>query len=197
MEQSLSDWCSSLIMSAPSEVTQLFATICYHVWKARNTLYLEGRDSSVFIVVNQAVGTLQSYQEFRVQLGQGVQVNATSSRQRWRVPEVGSLKINVDASRSGTLWGLGIVVRNHFRNVLVAASKVLLAGYGPEYAEACAIKWGMQFALDRGFSDVCVESDYKGVVDAVVQRRPHGSYLSARYCCIPMSICPGFLSSCR
>ncbi|XP_057443227.1 uncharacterized protein LOC130735144 [Lotus japonicus] len=171
-----SEWCRSLLMDAPPEVGEIFATICYHIWRARNLLCFEEKVSSELSVVAQAMGTLRAYQETQQQMKQHMEGQSAKSQQKWTAPLCGLMKVNVDASGSGSSWGLAVVIRNHFGNVVAAATKSLQAGFGPEFAEACALKFGIEFALNHGFLAVAVESDCKLVVDAVVRNGTHGSY---------------------
>ncbi|XP_057426034.1 uncharacterized protein LOC130719422 [Lotus japonicus] len=115
---------------------------------------------------------MQSQRQLRDE-GSGV---AARVEQQWTAPPSPFVKISVDASGSGSSWGLAVVIRNHFGNVLAAATMTLTAGFGAEYAEACALKFGLEFALNHGFQSVLVESDCKKVANAVSNNLSHGSY---------------------
>lgn len=46
---------------------------------------------------------------------------------------------------------------------------IMLIELGAEYAQVCAIKFGIGFALEHGFNAATVESDCKGVVDVIAR----------------------------
>ncbi|XP_057443219.1 uncharacterized protein LOC130735137 [Lotus japonicus] len=76
----------------------------------------------------------------------------------------------------GSYWGLGVVIRNQFGNVVAARTKKLRAAHGPDYAEARAIMLGLQVALKCGYFSVRLKSDCLGVVQSILQKRSNSSY---------------------
>ncbi|KAK0579119.1 hypothetical protein LWI29_021415 [Acer saccharum] len=84
----------------------------------------------------------------------------------WRPPQVGSFKINCDASfqlRSRKV-GVGIIIRDH-RGLVVAAKASPVFGCSfVVLLEAQACLEGLQLALDIGISGVVLESDAAGVL---------------------------------
>lgn len=174
--QCVSDWCRDLLLNAPLEVGEILAATCYHIWRARNSLCFDDKHTSELDVVSRAMESLFSYQQSQHQLQQGVSGVAVRMHQQWVAPPNQFVKISVDASGMGSSWGLAAVIRNHYGNVVAAATRVLTAGFGAEYAEACALKFGLEFALSHGFLSVIVESDCKRVVDAVLHKSSNSTY---------------------
>ncbi|XP_057444624.1 uncharacterized protein LOC130736864 [Lotus japonicus] len=99
VEQSMSAWACSLHLSAPTEVAELFAVICYHIWKARNLLCFEEKGSSIQGVVGAAIGNLYEYQRLQQMSREKRELGSRDKpQQRWQVPVPGSITINVDAA---------------------------------------------------------------------------------------------------
>ena len=95
--------------------------------------------------------------------------------QTWSPPQNGYAKVNADAATNlkSNLVGLGAIIRDENGKVITAAIKVSKFFGDVSFAEAEAIKWGMQIARDAHVRALIVESDPQGVVSLV--NNMHGS----------------------
>lgn len=92
---------------------------------------------------------------------------------KWSPPEEGWLKINVDAAIDGEnrLADLGAVIRNHKGELVGAAVNTVKSLGDVEMNEARAVLWGMQAALKAGAISVVLESNSKGVIELINNKR--------------------------
>ncbi|XP_057415854.1 putative ribonuclease H protein At1g65750 [Lotus japonicus] len=126
LSQSFGEWCCSLLLDAPQEVVEIFATVCYYIWRARNLLCFDEKESSEMGVVSLAMNTLHAYKETQQQMETHSTAPRDRSKQKWNAPPSYCVKVNVDASGSGSSWGLAVVIRNHFGNAIAAQHRPLL-----------------------------------------------------------------------
>ncbi|KAK3230173.1 hypothetical protein Dsin_002054 [Dipteronia sinensis] len=82
---------------------------------------------------------------------------------------MGYFKVNTNAAVdvvSGKV-GIGMVIRDHLREVLASGSQPIMVGLSPDIAEAHVIYRGLIFAKDSGLLPCMVESDPQ-VVDKLI-----------------------------
>jgi hypothetical protein len=84
-----------------------------------------------------------------------------SPKQRWVLPPIGFVCINVDAAlfSDNKSMGWGSVIRDHRGTFLLSCSKGVPDFPEPEMAEAMAARNAMAMAKDWGFSKVVLVSD--------------------------------------
>ena len=77
-----------------------------------------------------------------------------SKQDQWCPPPVGYYKVNVDAAvhTEQQLTGLGVVIKNPQGQVIVAAVKSTKFQDNVTAAEAEAVKWGLEIALEARLS---------------------------------------------
>lgn len=88
----------------------------------------------------------------------------------WKKPPLGWIKINVDGARdrsSGTI-GAGGIARDH-NGAWIAGFVYNIGKGGALLAEAWAARTGAQLALDKGYSNVILESDSLDLVNMLNQ----------------------------
>ena len=78
----------------------------------------------------------------------------------WTPPPQSRIKIIVDAAFSSTKFALVAVARGHHRDAIFIWGKELLLCF-PLQAEATAILWAMQLAIQERWSSVIIEGDAK------------------------------------
>jgi ribonuclease HI len=98
-----------------------------------------------------------------------VQSRETSSSPRWSPPLEGTVFINVDAAlfSSSKRMGVGVVIRDHIGNCLVACNQLLDEVTTPEIAEALAVRCALTLARDEGLDKIILASDCLSVVQRV------------------------------
>ena len=88
--------------------------------------------------------------------------------QSWHPPRDGWVKVNFDANvTDGADRGLGVVIRDHLRKIVVAGVRRVKARWSVEVSEAAAALFGLEIAVRFGFGKVQLEGDAMGVVSAI------------------------------
>ncbi|XP_050222123.1 uncharacterized protein LOC126672214 [Mercurialis annua] len=79
----------------------------------------------------------------------------------WKAPEVGWVKINTDAACNIAegMIACGVVARDNMGRVLKMGSRFLQGVQDVEAAELHALRFGMEIAIEAGFSKAHFESD--------------------------------------
>ncbi|XP_035544595.1 uncharacterized protein LOC118347988 [Juglans regia] len=80
---------------------------------------------------------------------------------RWSAPPEDSLKLNIDGALFFYLnkAGMGVVLRNHMGEVLMASSRVESVFLEPEQVEAVALLRGLQLCMRLGIPKLIIKSD--------------------------------------
>lgn len=89
----------------------------------------------------------------------------------WTAPAHGMWKINVDGatSENGSLYSVGVIVRDCRGAVITARGKLLPTIYSLEVTEASAIEEGIKLACALQLPRITIESD-----SAIAARSKHG-----------------------
>lgn len=87
-------------------------------------------------------------------------VISAPEEKRWRPPELGWIKLNIDGSFSmAGNAGAGMILRDHRGNVNVSACRVLYSCRDALETELCACMEGVSLALQRSDLPIVVEMD--------------------------------------
>lgn len=102
-----------------------------------------------------------------------VQENTSISDCKWKAPEMGCIKINVDAAvKEGQDWfAIGMVARNHLGHFLGGKTMKLAGRVSVVEVEMVGISEAMSWAIDGIPGDVVVESDSLISVQNVLQAK--------------------------
>jgi ribonuclease HI len=155
-----------------AEGMQLVAVVARLLWLRRNKLIFEGLFQSPADLIRLAQEQLQS---FRIaELGgcaQGFQLSPLSNSvpQKWKKPPHGVIKLNWDAAidKNNQRMGIGIIARDHNRNIVAAFVATRLYITDPSSAEALAA-WKMaELCVMLGLNNVLLEGDSLEVVQAL------------------------------
>ncbi|XP_074290445.1 uncharacterized protein LOC141617160 [Silene latifolia] len=136
------------------------------MWEARNKWVFEWVTVDVFKVVRRV-------EELRKELEDDLRVAGTHEVRdegggRWLKPEVGWMKLNVDAGvKEGWGTGLGVVSRDSEGMVLWGMTEFRCGTMEPRMAEAEAVLAGLKEAQARGSRRLVIESDCKVLIDAL------------------------------
>ncbi|XP_074313485.1 uncharacterized protein LOC141648658 [Silene latifolia] len=171
---------------------------CWAVWEARNKAVFEGDKAEVSDIVNQVWRVMEEVEGDRGcgERGEGVGVKAGDSEggTGWKAPEVGLVKVNVDAGVKEGIWvGVGAVCRDGTGKVLWGLANSRREVWEPYVAEAVAILESLEEAAKAGHTTVEVESDCSQVIDALKRRKTGRSMFSLVLGDI-LRICNSFIS---
>uniref|UniRef100_A0A803MYZ7 RNase H type-1 domain-containing protein n=1 Tax=Chenopodium quinoa TaxID=63459 RepID=A0A803MYZ7_CHEQI len=152
---------------SPSNEPALFRTVCWEIWSARNKWIFEGtrcEPKRSMEYVSKLLIELQGDEQPKVLMGGG-------SKQRWKLPNSGWVKVNVDRGVSEGLGAsAGAMIRDSGGGALLAAAWRTEERWQPCIAEAKAIYLGIKVAIEAGYSRVRLESDCLAIIDAIVAR---------------------------
>ncbi|XP_027118292.2 uncharacterized protein [Coffea arabica] len=160
------------------------SVVCWQIWKARNKAMFEGiqmRSSAIcqaiFAEIRTMVGIqfkkvirLQSFSQlydWKIPSGGRVAYKVI----RWETKETGRYILNTDGCAKGNprVGGGGGVLRDSTGLPLIAFS-AYLGETTSLRAEARALLIGLQTCIQKGFEDICVQSDSL-VLIGIIQRR--------------------------
>ena len=91
----------------------------------------------------------------------------------WLPPLQSWFKVNIGATirKEKNLSGLGAVIRDAMGNIIAAAVKTSRFHGNVSYAEAEAVRWGLQAAVDAGLTSLIIETDSQMVADLINNRK--------------------------
>ncbi|XP_074327074.1 uncharacterized protein LOC141665017 [Apium graveolens] len=108
---------SKLNESSVEEIVKL-CTVLWRLWFWRNKKVWEGKEVTAAIVMDSSFMHIAEWKEARQKNGEIAQTSRQETRaatNKWRPPESGTYKVNVDASFSpdADTFSIGMVLRDH------------------------------------------------------------------------------------
>jgi hypothetical protein len=131
-------WLFGFIDRASMQQSTVLAIMVWHIWEARNAVRNEEGNTHPHVVASK----IQAYVDLvLLHLYKTITVHSretTSSSAKWSPPQPGSVLVNVDAAVFSNLHkvGVGILIRNHKGECLVACTEPLKGIVSPELAES-------------------------------------------------------------
>jgi hypothetical protein len=147
----------------------VLAITVWHIWEARNAVRNEEGNTHPHVVASK----IQAYVNLvLLHLYKTVTVHSretTSSSAKWSPPQPGSVLVNVDAAVFSNLHkvGVGILIRNHEGECLVACTEPLKGIVSPELAESWALRRAVVVARNEGFASVVFASDGLSLIQRI------------------------------
>ncbi|XP_050231744.1 uncharacterized protein LOC126680640 [Mercurialis annua] len=166
VDGSFLSWVASWFEELREEDVAFVAMICWQIWLNRNAAVWRQKLGTVDSIFHQACSQLAAWRVSRISAGSlksAVQLQG-DGRDRWKPPEEGWLKANVDAAVfSGNVGaGVGVVVRD-WKGAVIQALQVRFQGcYSPRVAELIGIREALSWLKD--FNNVIIESDAMEVI---------------------------------
>ena len=136
-------------------------TLCWEIWKNRNSVRHGGTGRSGKAIVQRALALMQEYHAVTEEAPTPRPTEAV----KWHPPDHPCYKVNVDAAvlKELNATGMGMVVRDWEGNVLAAMSKRIPAPLATLEAEAKSMETAVLFAWEMGFREVVCETDSLGL----------------------------------
>ena len=144
-----------IMKSAQVGMVELFCTIFWLLWHNRNKCFHNDHCDLPQVLKTKANKIVEECISRKSQLqGQSLATRTIS----WSPPLLFTLKVNTDAAydQASKQAKLGVVIRDHYRKVLVCALKKVQAD-NPLHAEMLAMELGLKMACGKGFSKVIIE----------------------------------------
>ncbi|KAH9707734.1 RNase H domain-containing protein [Citrus sinensis] len=148
---------------------ELIVAVCWSIWHSRNLFLFKNKKEDPQLSVAAAEAMVQSYSRIQMPQMQGNSQQSTANQKQWKHPPEGWFKVNVDAAVrvEQQRIGMGIVIRNSRGKVIAAAIKPSKFIGKVDFAEAEAIRFGLEIAENVRCFPLIVESDSQEVVDLV------------------------------
>lgn len=164
----LNCWILEWLSCADKEGTQLFCTILWKIWFARNQIVFNGTATDP---VNLAQTAVQFLQEFNVANVKGRPQQPSRRRTTEGPPPADCHHMFVDAgcfSNGTTGWGL--ILKNQDGRVVHSACKLEMVEVDPFLAEALGVRWALSVGVSLGIQRFNLSSDALNVVNCVNRR---------------------------
>ncbi|KAH9704159.1 putative reverse transcriptase/RNA-dependent DNA polymerase [Citrus sinensis] len=148
---------------------ELIVAVCWSIWHSRKLFLFKNKKEDPQLSVAAAEAMVQSYSRIQMPQMQSNSQLSTANQKQWKHPPEGWFKVNVDAAVGVEQQraGLGIVIRNSGGKFIAAAMKPSKFIGKIDFAEAEAIRLGLEIAENVGCFPLIVESDAQEVVDLV------------------------------
>ena len=169
--ESAPDWLLQRLAEDDKERMVQVATILWSIWTARNMKVWENKVIPPDLITENSAHQIHQWREMQPRKV----VNSSINQQRqndgdhWVAPEVGKVKINVDASvvlGSGT-YSADMVLRDHHGEFCIARNYRREGDISVLEAEAGGVLEALKWVLELGVTNVTIESDSILTVRAV------------------------------
>jgi len=158
----LMEWMNQWLFKDDALVVQLFGITLWRLWQGRNQTVFS---NVKFDPVQTALSPVVLVEEFNLANKKPVIQPSRSVAPCWNPPELGTIKINVDAgcfSEGSTGWGF--IARDHLGEVLFSATRKEPTEVTPLMAETLGIRWCLLWAEEKNCPKLIVESDAELVI---------------------------------
>lgn len=137
--------------------------LCWALWKSRNELLLNKKGLDAFEVVTMERIVLEQWknaQDHTFDLSLGL-LKTLDGVAKWHPSSPGGLKINTNSTRfiQPDRFSLGVITRDHSKDLLEAKARCVRGSVEPDLAEAINIREALSWIKYRRWSKVEVESD--------------------------------------
>ena len=151
--------------------------IAWAIWLNRNRVRNGEEGKSCGMLVDFSLDYLREYQLCCEKLA----AILTKEKPKWRPPQQGSYKVNVDNAVFATqrATGLGVLIKDVEGRVVGACSKKINTLLGALETEAKAFEFRLQFARDMMVHNLILEGDSLVIVNALKDRSPPPASVAA------------------
>ncbi|BFG29036.1 hypothetical protein CerSpe_153100 [Prunus speciosa] len=143
------------------------ALICWEIWKERCYVQFHGGNPNPISVLRCASSLIAELASCHL--------SNTSDHvefsHRWRPPETGRFKVNVDGAwkKDSLQAGAGVIIRNHLGHFMGGGATFLYCS-SPGEAKAEAVLTGLRLANDLHLSNITLEGDSKDIIDSLCKK---------------------------
>ena len=145
-----------------------FSNTLDFIWNLRNQVVHNGFKFNISGTIQQ----LEARIEENIRSLEDIEPDVVGTRLlnvKWIAPNVGTIKLNVDAAISKGKAVITVVARNHHGDLIKAWARQTKP-LDPTLVEATAINWALEIALGDNFNYICIESDAKVCIDALFSK---------------------------
>ncbi|XP_058763410.1 uncharacterized protein LOC131636801 [Vicia villosa] len=158
-------WIDKMLNVGDSYGSQLFSVILWKLWSWRNRVVFK---KEVFIpqqVVNEATEWIHEYNISNPGKGEHRAIGMVEGSEG---AKHATTMVHVDAGcfEDGTI-AMGCVMKEANRGVFLSATRKIAMDVDPSMAEALALRWALQTAVDLKITEAVFHSDAMSVVDCI------------------------------
>ncbi|KAL8094027.1 hypothetical protein AgCh_035785 [Apium graveolens] len=162
-DQSVSTWLLSLLSNVSKEVLTKVVAILWGIWFFRNKKIWENKVVTARMVVNWGKTRISDRFHAKKQVQDvGVRISSKSNQMyKWKRPEVGNLKLNVDAAvpTDGQGFSIGMLIRDNTGAFIQGKVMKIAGNISVMEAESVGV-WEALSWIDRlGMQNIQVETD--------------------------------------
>ncbi|KAK6132484.1 hypothetical protein DH2020_033784 [Rehmannia glutinosa] len=155
-------WAKSLLVNSPPHIGELFISLCYAIWGARNQRIFENAEFQPYIIVSSVFHTIQSFHSANLW-------PERSNLPRWSssfgiAPPGTHVFFDGSISPAKSCAGAGIFIRNKEKRFVFGFAKRFDNISNPLFAEALALKEALLLIQTKEFQDVCVLGDSLSII---------------------------------
>jgi ribonuclease HI len=170
-------WLHDFLSRTTDREQMILTVVFWHLWINRNSTRNGENMRSPHAISEQIKAYAEMIELHLFKPATTTRREIDTSMFRWSPPPEGTVLINVDAAifSSFRRMGIGIVIRNHNGECLVACSELREEVTAPEMAEALAVRRAMSLADEEGFRKLLVVSDCLSVIHRINSVMPDRS----------------------
>jgi hypothetical protein len=173
---STKEWLFDFLSKATELEATILAVVLWHLWETRNDV----RNNQSQPDPRRTTARCLAYIDMIVQhcyKPASDHRRETSVPRKWSPPPPGVVLVNVDAALFDNLhrMAVGVVMRDHTGQCLLAASEPLVGYSSPELAETLALRRAVSLAREGGFQDVIFSSDCLSLIQRLNSKTPDRS----------------------
>lgn len=184
--------------SSQAEVIKI-STVLWGIWFWRNKRVWEEKVINPAIAMETSCRNVQEWRKAKERTKSsngGINRVRECGNHRWRPPEQGKLKVNVDASvfSQAENFKIGMVIRDHNGEFVEAKILSLSCPSTVLEAESIGVKEALAWVMQRGDSNVVLETDSLLTVKAILSNKKYLLEVGhvIEHCRMLVNVVPGF-----
>lgn len=199
MVEDVTEWLLQKISIASSEETEVLAKVLWGIWFFRNKKVWDDKVVTNVVAMDWSTKSIVDWKLAKQNKSQFQALSAgviARSSHKWKPPDEGCFKLNVDAAiKLGTYtFTIGLVLRDHRGHFVAGKTMCIRMVSTVLEAEALALQEGIVWLFSMTHQKVCIESDSLLCVQTI--KNAHEIHLKVGhildYCRVALLSRPGF-----
>ncbi|XP_058222888.1 uncharacterized protein LOC131332605 [Rhododendron vialii] len=147
--------------SGVEDLYAILATLCWMLWKGRNTAYFDKKFWTCSTTVEKVITLCEEFKAATEMVHSLPRLSTPPHPSSWLPLPPNVIKLNVDGAvnKKNGISGVSIVARKHFGEILGSISIPFAGFLSPRSTEALGFREALVTAAIKGFSEIIVESD--------------------------------------
>ncbi|XP_021715995.1 uncharacterized protein LOC110683897 [Chenopodium quinoa] len=169
---SVEEWCCDMAKKLScGNSWELFLMFWWKIWEVRNLWLFEKKKLEAPMVCAKTLSLLGEYEAAAMRESSVVHHEENGDNHCWKAPPPNKFTLNTDAalSKDGKI-GLGMVMRDHLGDVMMAGGRAVTGVWSACNAEAEAMLFGLRYAFDAGLRRLLVSSDCLNLINMLLSK---------------------------